>query len=96
MNSQPLHERIQYLERRLKQLLTRYKEQQGVLQQLQAENEQLRKRTSSTATEVPSVSNNVAVRTIIHELQQVEDWEGKLDTCIQEIDKSIAYLEQLE
>jgi len=89
MHSQPLHERIQYIEQQLRQLLAHYKEQQGVVQQLQAENAQLRQRASSTATEAPSA-------TIIHELQQVENWEDKLDTCIQELDKSIAYLEQQE
>ena len=84
MHSQSLHERIQYLERRLRQLLAHYKEQQGALQQLRAEHEQLRQMANSTANKTPRFLN------------ESEGWEDKLDTCIQEIDRSITYLEQLQ
>ena len=92
MRDSSLYERIQYLERKLQELLTRYTAQQGTIERLQAENEQLRKAAHDMAYKKAKCSDNAGVSAT--SLEGAENWERKLDACIQEIDRHITSLEQ--
>jgi chromosome segregation ATPase len=96
MHSENLHVRVQYLEQKIRQLLERCKDQQEMLQQLQKENEQLIQQIANNREMVHGLlSNSLDLGAITKDEQRMRDWGARIDNYIGDIDKSIAYLEQL-
>jgi TolA-binding protein len=95
MHSEDLHVRVQHLEQKIRQLLKHFNEQQGMLQQLQKEKEQLIQQVASNKETIYKLSNSLEIGTIAKDGQSMKDWGAKIDSYISEIDRSIAYLEQL-
>lgn len=96
MNSEELQTGIQALGQRLRELLGHYKEQQRVLQQLQKENEQLRRGAGNSNTSPVSFSKSPESGTITRSEEQVRELDNSIDSYIEDIDRCIAYLEQLQ
>lgn len=95
MNSEALQESIQTLEQKLRGLLVHYKQQQEVLQQLQKENAQRGQNTDMSSIAPPNFSNSLENGTITDGEERVRALDSSIDRYIRDIDKSIAYLEQL-
>lgn len=94
MNSEELQIGIQALGQRLRGLLGHYKEQQRVLQQLQKENEQLRRGASSSNASSGNFSKTPESGTITRNKEQARELDSSIDSYIKDIDRCIAYLEQ--
>ena len=90
MNSESLHVRVQYLEKKVMQLLVHYKGQQEIIYQLQKEKEQLTERR----TKLQDFSNSREMGTIAKAKGDTKNWEAQIDSYINDINKSITYLEQ--
>lgn len=95
MNSEELQTGIQALGQRLRELLAHYQEQQRVLQQLQKENEQLRQGVSKSDSS-GNFSNSPESSSITRNEEQASALGSSIDGYIRDIDKCIAYLEQLQ
>ena len=97
MNNHKPYLRILDLKQKIVQLLEGYQEQQKLIQQLQNENRQLIQEVNSQKTAMHSAATNLEIdNTAAHPRHQPRDWEARLDSYISAIDRSIAYLEQLQ
>ena len=96
MNSEGLQAGIKALGKKLRGLLEHYKEQQKVVQQLQKENNQLRQGTSSGGASPVSFLKSSEIGTITQNEEQARELGSSIDSYIRDIDKCIAYLEQLQ
>lgn len=96
MNSEKLQARIQYLEQKVRELLKHYKDQQKLIQQLQKENAQLRQQATDGSASTGNFSTSPEIGTITKNEAQARDLGSSIDSYIRDIDKSIAYLEQLQ
>lgn len=96
MNSEDLQGSIQILTKKLKGLLEHYKELQGVLQQLQEENTQLRQTAVSSGISSVNFSNSSESGTITGKEERARVLGSSIDSYIRDIDKSIAYLEKIQ
>jgi Ni,Fe-hydrogenase III large subunit len=95
MHSDKLDVRVQDLEQKIIQLLEQHREQQAMLLRLQEENKKLMQRISNQVEAMHDVSNKLSVGTLVRTGGATQDWETRIDNYIRDIDKSIAYLEQL-
>ncbi|MCU0317951.1 MAG: hypothetical protein MUC61_01240 [Amoebophilaceae bacterium] len=96
MHSDKLDVRVQDLEQKIIQLLEQHKEQRAMLLRLQEENQQLMQRIAHQAEAVHDVSSKLSVGTLVRAGGATQDWETRIDNYINDIDKSIAYLERLQ
>lgn len=96
MHSDKLHVRVQHLEQKIIQLLKQHQDQRKMIQQLQEENKRLTQQVNDRADAVYGVTNHTNMRTIAEQKMQIKNWGPSIDSYINEIDKSIAYLEQLQ
>ena len=95
MPSEKLHVHVQYLEQKIRQLLAHCKDQQEVLQQLRKEKEQLIQQVANKKETAHKRSDNLALGAITKNEEKMRNWGASIDNYISDIDKSIAYLEQL-
>jgi uncharacterized coiled-coil DUF342 family protein len=95
MHSENLHVRVQHLEQKIRQLLDHVKDQQEMLQQLRKEKEQLIQQVANNKETVHKLSNSLELGAIAKDEQKMKNWGAKIDSYISDVDKSIAYLEQL-
>ena len=86
---------LQALEQRLRELLENHKEQQKVVQQLQQEREQLGQGGRGIETSLDNFSKSLKSGTITRNEEQIRELGSSIDRYIRDIDKCIAYLEQL-
>ena len=93
-----LHERIQYLEQKLIQLLTDYEHQRTTTQKLQQENEHLRRMTAIKDKAVRHSSEQVSIDAIIKQLgeKQGANMEKMISSYIKDIDQCIAFFERFQ
>ncbi len=96
MNSEKLQARIQYLEQKVRELLKHYKDQQKLIQQLQKENAQLIQQTTDGGESTGNFSTSPEIDTVTKNEEQARDLGSSIDSYIRDINKSIAYLEQLQ
>ena len=96
MNNEELQTSIQALGQKLAGLLGAYNEQEKVVQQLQKENKQLRQKVSSAGLLPGNFSKRLESGTITKNKERARELERSIDGYIKDIDKSIAYLEQLQ
>lgn len=96
MNNEELQTSIQALGQKLRGLLGAYKEQETAVQQLQKENRQLRQKVSSEGPLPANFSKSPESGTITKNEARARELGCSIDGYIKEIDKSIAYLEQLQ
>lgn len=96
MDNEVLKVSIQVLEQKLGELLGHYKDQKKVVQQLQVEKKQLRQRISSSNHSSVNFSKSPKSGTITKNEAQARELGRSIDGYIRDIDKSIAYLEQLQ
>ena len=96
MDSTKLHARIRDLKQKIARLLVSYGEQQQLIQQLQEKNMQLMQQVPSNAETTHDFPSKIEIDTIAKKGESLKDWEDKIDRYISEIDKSIAYLENIE
>lgn len=95
MHSEKLYARIQYLEQKIMQLLERCKDQQEMMQQLRKEKEQLIRQVASKTETAYELSNSLKLDAVAKHEKKMRNWEARIDNYIGDIDKTIAYLEQL-
>ena len=67
-----------------------------MIQQLQKENAQLRQQATDGSASKGNFSTNPEIGTITKNEAQARDLGNSIDSYIRDIDKSIAYLEQLQ
>ena len=96
MNSKELQASVQYLAQKVKALLEHYKDQQAAMQQLKQENAQLKQQATKHGNTGHDFSNQPKTGTITVDEAQASAWKSSIDSYIRDIDKSIAYLEQLQ
>jgi len=95
MHSEKLHVRVQYLERKIMQLLERCKDQKAMIQQLQQEKVQLIQQGINATELVHNFSNGSALDATTKDEKNMRNWEAKIDNYIGDIDKVVAYFERL-
>ena len=93
MHNERLQISIQCLEKKIRELLKNYKEQQELLQQLKRENTQLRQQAIKGAQHNSDFLNVVTAN---GEKMQACELENSIDDYIKAVDKSITYVEQLQ
>ena len=95
---QRLHERIQYLEQKLIQLLADYQQQRTATQKLQQENEHLRQVIAIKDKAVRHLSEQVGMDAIIKQLggQQGASMGKMISSYIKDIDRCIAFFERFK
>lgn len=96
MNSDQLKARIQDLEQKVRKLLEHYKDQQEMVQQLQKEHTLLRQQATYGGETVGNFSNSPKIGTITKNEEEARELGSSIDSYIRDIDKNIAYLEQLQ
>jgi len=96
MHSDTLHVRVQNLEQKIIQLLKQHQDQQKMIQQLREDNELLTQQVTDGGGAVHNFKNDLNMRTIAKKEIQIKNWGTSIDSYINDIDKSIAYLEQLQ
>lgn len=96
MHNEKLQASIQCLERKIKELLKNYNEQQELIQQLKKENMQLRQQAIRDEENIGNFLNRKEeVNALRKDEIQACELYNNIDHYIRDIDKSIAYLEQL-
>ena len=96
MNSDQLKAHIQDLEQKVRKLLKHYKDQQEMVQQLQKEHTLVRQQAPNDGETVGNFSNRPKIDTITKNKEQARELGSSIDSYIRDIDKHIAYLEQLQ
>ena len=92
MDNTTLYGRVQYLQQKITQLLSDYRKQQALIQQLKMQNEQLMQQVASKVEMAHDFLGGLAM----HKITEGSDWEARLTGYINDIDKSIAYLENMQ
>lgn len=96
MGNKKLQSSIQCLERKIKELLKNYNEQQDLIQQLKQENKQLRQQAIKNKEKTGNFLNKrEEVDVLRKDTVQAYELYSHIDNYIKDIDKGIAYLEQL-
>ena len=96
MDSTKLHARIRDLKQKIAQLLIGYGEQQQLIQQLQEKNTQLMQQVPSNTEKIHDSLSKIEIDAIAKKGGSLKDWKDTIDRYISEIDRSIAYLENIE
>jgi hypothetical protein len=95
MESATLHARLQVLEAKITALLANYKHKEALVEQLQAENKQLKEQLSNDLGGGPDAPNNLPTTTFAGVSDETKRWAHTVEGYIDEVDQCIAYLEQL-
>jgi len=93
MDSEKIHLHVQYLEQKIMRLLEQCRNQEEIIRRLQKE--PLIQQVSSSAETAYDFSNQLELGTMTKGENAIRAWEAKIDGYISDIDRSIAYLEQL-
>ena len=93
MYSEKLHGRIQSLEKKIQQLLTRHRHLQNEIQELKKENAQLLARQLTNRASIASQDSVLGTNTTVQ--LKLKDWGAEIDSYIGNVDEIIAYLEHL-